>query len=60
MVARFAPGRLTLYMRGPDGPEYYGATLEIDAHDVVRRRLDLADGATETTSFHAGSPGAGL
>lgn len=55
VVVRFAPARLFIYLRGPDGPDYYGATLEIDRRDIVRRRLDLADGATEVTSYHAGA-----
>lgn len=59
IVVRTTPTRMILFMRGPGGPEYYGATLEFDARDIVRRKLDLADGAAETTVYRAG-PGVGL
>lgn len=55
IVVRFTPDRMTVYMRGPDGPDYYGATLELDRHDFVRRRLDLADGGHETTIYQPAS-----
>lgn len=56
VVVRFAPTRMFIYMRGPDGPDYYGATLEFDSSDIVRRRLDLADGGIELTTYQAGKP----
>ncbi len=51
VVVRFAPTRMIIYMRGPDGPDYYGATLEFDHSDIVRRKLDLADGGNEVTTY---------
>lgn len=55
VVLRATPTRLFLFMRGPEGPEFYGATLEFDGRDIVRRTLDLADGGSEVTTYHAGS-----
>ncbi|UAJ10642.1 hypothetical protein [Polymorphobacter megasporae] len=57
IVVRFTPARIIIYLRGPDGPDYYGATLEFDRHDIVRRRLDLADGGTAVTTYTAGRRG---
>ncbi len=55
VVVRFTRDRMIIYMRGPDGPDYYGATLELDVHDFVRRRLDLADGGREITTYLSAS-----
>ena len=43
-------------MRGPDGPDYYGATLTFGRDDIVRRQLDLADGGREGATYMAAGP----
>ena len=51
LVLRTRGHRLVLYVLGPDGPEYYGATLIFGRSDVVSRRLDFSDGSREVTTY---------
>ena len=51
LVLRSRAGEMVLYVLGPDGPDYYGATLTFGPSDVISRRLDLSDGGREVTTY---------
>lgn len=51
LVLKTRANHLVLYVLGPDGPDYYGATLTFGPSDVVSRRLELSDGGREVTTY---------